>query len=74
MNLKGFRRGIRSCHSRKSKTVSTGGTATQFDCTPDTWDALMHLDAEENQVLTRNGEMPLPADIVAQYNSLHDKA
>lgn len=42
--------------------------AAPFDCTPETWDALMHLDAEENQVLTRSGEMPEPADIVAQYN------
>jgi len=32
------------------------------------WDALLHLDAEENQVLTRLGAVPTPADIVALYN------
>lgn len=32
------------------------------------WDSLLHLDAEENQVLTRPGAVPTPADIVALYN------
>lgn len=32
------------------------------------WDALLHLDAEENQVLTRPGAVPTAADIVALYN------
>ena len=32
------------------------------------WDALMHLDAEENQLLTRPGDAPQAADIAALYN------
>ncbi len=32
------------------------------------WDALMHLDAEENQLLTRPGDTPQAADIAALYN------
>jgi len=42
--------------------------AAPYGFAPEIWDDLMHLDAEENQVLTRLGEMPAPADIVAQYN------
>ena len=32
------------------------------------WDALLHLDSEDNQVLTRLAKAPFPADIVALYN------
>ncbi len=32
------------------------------------WDALMHLDAEENQKLTRVGDTPQASDIAALYN------
>ncbi len=32
------------------------------------WDALLHLDAEENQILTRTGPVPCPADLAALYN------
>ncbi len=32
------------------------------------WDSLLHLDAEENQILTRVGPVPTPADLAAQYN------
>jgi len=32
------------------------------------WDSLLHGDAEDNQVLSRLGGMPAPADIVALYN------
>ena len=32
------------------------------------WNTLLHLDAEENQVLTRIGPVPTPADLAALYN------
>ncbi len=32
------------------------------------WDSLLHLDAEDNQLLTRPGPVPAPADIIALYN------
>jgi len=40
----------------------------RFCLTAHQWDTLLHLDAEGNQVLTRVGVMPTPADIVALYN------
>ena len=39
-----------------------------FGLTAHSWDTLLHLDAEENQVLTRPGVVPTAADIVALYN------
>ena len=40
----------------------------RFCLTAQQWDVLLHLDAEENQLLTRPGAVPTPADIVALYN------
>nr|MDQ2687736.1 DUF790 family protein [Armatimonadota bacterium] len=42
--------------------------AAPFCLSAHLWDSLLHLDAEENQVLTRPGAAPTPADIVALYN------
>ena len=39
-----------------------------FCLTAHQWDTLLHLDAEDNQVLTRVGAMPTASDIVALYN------
>jgi len=54
--------------SEASRMDCYGEIAAPYRIAPETWDALMHLDAEENQVLVRVGDMPAPADIVAQYN------
>ena len=40
----------------------------RFCLTAHQWDTLLHLDAEDNQILTRVGGVPTPADIVALYN------
>ncbi len=40
----------------------------RFCLTAHQWDTLLHLDAEDNQILTRVGAVPTPADIVALYN------
>ncbi len=40
----------------------------RFCLTAHQWNTLLHLDAEDNQVLTRTGAIPTPADIVALYN------
>lgn len=40
----------------------------RFCLTAHQWGTLLHLDAEENQILTRLGAVPTPADIVALYN------
>ena len=40
----------------------------RFCLTAHQWDTLLHLDAEDNQILTRVGPVPTPADIVALYN------
>lgn len=45
-----------------------GEIAEEFGLTARDWDALMHLDAEENQLLTRPGEAPGASDIAALYN------
>ena len=42
--------------------------AERFCLTAHQWDTLLHLDAEDNQVLTRVGAMPSAGDIVALYN------
>ncbi len=42
--------------------------AAQFCLTAHQWDTLLHSDAEDNQMLTRLGTVPTPADIVALYN------
>ena len=42
--------------------------ASEFCLTAQQWDVLLHSDAEDNQVLTRLGAVPTPADIVALYN------
>lgn len=42
--------------------------AEEFCLSAHQWDTLLHLDAEENQVLTRPGAVPTPADIAALYN------
>ena len=39
-----------------------------FGLSAHSWDTLLHLDAEENQVLTRPGAVPAAADLVALYN------
>ena len=39
-----------------------------FCITAHLWNSLLHLDAEENQILTRPGRVPVPAEIVALYN------
>ncbi len=39
-----------------------------FALSAHSWDALLHLDAEENQILTRLGAVPKPSDLVALYN------
>ena len=54
--------------SESDRMECYGEVAAPYGVASETWDALMHRDAEENQVLTRVGEMPSPADIVAQYN------
>ncbi len=45
-----------------------GEIAQEFGLTAHHWDALMHLDAEENQLLTCPGSAPCAADIAALYN------
>ena len=40
----------------------------RFCLTAHQWDTLLHLDAEENQILTRLGAVPTPADLQALYN------
>ncbi len=42
--------------------------AAEFPLSARDWDALMHLDAEENQLLTRPGNAPCGGDIAALYN------
>ncbi len=42
--------------------------AGEFCLTAHQWDMLLHSDAEDNQILTRLGAVPTPADIVALYN------
>ena len=41
---------------------------TRFCLSALQWDTLLHGDAEDNQVLSRLGTVPTPADIVALYN------
>ena len=42
--------------------------ASEFCLTAQQWDTLLHSDSEDNQILTRLGAVPTPADIVALYN------
>lgn len=42
--------------------------AEEFCLTAHQWDTLLHSDSEDNQILTRLGSVPTPADIVALYN------
>ena len=42
--------------------------ASEFCLTAQQWDMLLHSDSEDNQILTRLGAVPTPADIVALYN------
>ncbi len=42
--------------------------ASEFCLTAQQWDTLLHSDSEDNQILTRLGTVPTPADIVALYN------
>ena len=42
--------------------------ASEFCLTAQQWDMLLHSDSEDNQILTRLGAVPAPADIVALYN------
>lgn len=42
--------------------------ARPFGMSAHEWDALLWLDREENQILTRPGAVPTPADIAALYN------
>lgn len=45
-----------------------GELGERFCLSAQQWDVLLHLDAEENQLLTRLGPVPRPADITALYN------
>ncbi len=45
-----------------------GALGKRFCLTAHQWDTLLHLDAEDHQVLTRAGAVPTPADLVALYN------
>jgi len=45
-----------------------GELGARFCLTAQQWDVLLHLDAEENQLLTRLGTVPKPVNIVALYN------
>jgi len=45
-----------------------GMLGERFCLTAHQWDTLLHLDAEDHQVLTRVGAVPTPADLVALYN------
>ena len=40
----------------------------RFGLSAHQWDTLLHLDAEDNQILSRLGAAPAPADLVALYN------
>ena len=42
--------------------------AAEFCLTAQQWDTLLHSDAEDNQILTRLGAVPTPADVAALYN------
>ena len=48
--------------------VCYGALAEDFCLTAQQWDMLLHSDAEDNQILTRLGAVPTPADIAALYN------
>jgi hypothetical protein len=50
------------------RPVCYGALGETVGLTAHSWDTLLHLDAEENQVLTRPGLAPSAADIVALYN------
>jgi hypothetical protein len=39
-----------------------------YGLTPMQWERMLHLDAEENQVLVRTGGVPRPDDLMALYN------
>ena len=45
-----------------------GELGAPFCLTAHQWDTLLHSDSEDNQILTRLGAVPTPADIVALYN------
>ena len=45
-----------------------GELAAVYCLTAHQWDTLLHSDSEDNQILTRLGAVPMPADIVALYN------
>ncbi len=50
------------------RPVRCAEIAREFSLTARDWDALMYLDAEENQLLTRLGDAPSAQDIAALYN------
>ena len=51
-----------------SRAACYGALAEEFCLNAQQWDTLLHSDAEDNQILTRLGAVPTPADIVALYN------
>lgn len=54
--------------AESDRAACYAGIAEPFCLSAYLWDSLLHLDAEENQILTRPGAVPTPADIVALYN------
>ncbi|BDI29127.1 hypothetical protein CCAX7_11780 [Capsulimonas corticalis] len=52
----------------KNRAECYTALAEPFGVTAYEWDQLMHLDAEQNQVLSRIGPVPSAKDIVALYN------
>jgi len=51
-----------------ARAACYGAMAEEFCLTAHQWDTLLHSDSEDNQILTRLGAVPTPADIVALYN------
>jgi len=51
-----------------NRAACYGMLGERFCLTAHQWDTLLHLDAEDHQVLTRVGTVPTPADLVALYN------
>jgi len=50
------------------RAVFYGELGARFGLTAHDWDSLLHLDAEDNQILSRPGSVPTTADIAALYN------
>jgi predicted nuclease of restriction endonuclease-like RecB superfamily len=52
----------------KNRAECYAALSEPFGVTTYEWDQMMHLDAEQNQVLTRIGPVPSAKDVVALYN------